>query len=277
MRVIDRTCQRVMSRFPSPTGAGILPHMTDLRDRIKQRLDELGISPRAASLAAGMSSDVIRDLFRRPDNSPTVETIRKLAVGLQTTPEWLAFGSYEVGTLGGKEGALPSQLHGPELIEVAVTLKPAAYGGVVEAGSFRPVDEFGDIEPPTRQEPPDSEFPDAEVMFFDVAGDSMNKLKPRPIMPGDRVFALNFASLRNRVALRDGMVVVVQQTIDGGQHRERSVKQLELYEDRMEFHPRSDNPRHKPIVISRDYTPEDGKEVEIFALVRRISNDIPLS
>jgi len=102
----------------------------------------------------------------------------------------------------------------------------------------------------------------------------MNKLEPRPILAGDRIVCVDFDDLDNRVPLRDGMVVVVERTRDAGFLREWSVKQLEFYEDRVEFHPRSTNPRHKPIVIPRDYQADDGQEVRILALVRRIVNEL---
>ncbi len=55
----------------------------------------------------------------------------------------------------------------------------------------------------------------------------------------------------------------------GGHERKWSVKQLDIYEDRMEFHPRSTNPRHKPI-IKRDNLADNGVTVEMTAIVRRL-------
>ena len=53
------------------------------------------------------------------------------------------------------------------------------------------------------------------------------------------------------------------------------MKQIEIHEDRTEFHPRSTNPKHKPIVVQRNFTADDGVEVEVIALVRRVVNDLP--
>lgn len=61
-------------------------------DRIEQALVASGLTPRAASLAAGMSPDAIRGIMRNPDSSPTVDTTRKLAAALSVSPEWLAYG-----------------------------------------------------------------------------------------------------------------------------------------------------------------------------------------
>ena len=155
----------------------------------------------------------------------------------------------------------------------------AVYGGKVEAGSFREVDELDEeTAKPPRAELQDREYPDVQLIYFDVVGDSMNDLKPRPLHEGDQVVGLDFEGLRNRVPLRDGMVVVVEQTKGGGHLRERSVKQLAMYRDRTEFCPRSTNPRHKPIVVPYEMMEsdaEDGREVRILALVRRVTSDMP--
>lgn len=263
--------------------------MDGLRERIQSRLDELGKSPRAASIESGMSPTAIRDLFRRPDNSPTLETIRKLSIGLETTPEWLIFGRSDLGAFGGAPSVTPVDVQNgsagrsdeSSASEVRAKMVAADHGGRVEAGSFRSVDEFSDEPPAPVAVAQDREFPTAPLVVFDVGGDSMNDLKPRPILAGDRVICIPFPWLEDKLTLRDGMVVVVEQTSDDGRYRERSVKQLELYEDRREFHPRSTNRAHKPIVVpmftARDPSEEDGRKVEIIALVRRIENDVPLS
>lgn len=154
-------------------------------------------------------------------------------------------------------------------------LVPIRKAGIVEAGTFREVDEFDQAEPEEMYMPSDQKFPNARQMFFEVSGDSMNDLKPRPIFPGDRCVCVAYEDVAHQVELRDGMTVVVQRTRDDGHFREWSVKQIELYNDRVEFHPRSTNPKHKPIVIHRDHEADNGVTVEVIALVRRIVNEVP--
>ncbi len=146
--------------------------------------------------------------------------------------------------------------------------------GTVEAGAFREVDEFDQSEPVTLSLPRDEKFPNARQVAFDVAGDSMNDLKPRPIFAGDRAVCVAYEDIAHQVVLRDGMVVVVERKRDSGHFREWSVKQIEIYEDRTEFHPRSTNPRHKPIIVHRNFEADDGVTVEVIALVRRVVNDL---
>ena len=71
------------------------------------------------------------------------------------------------------------------------------------------------------------------------------------------------------------MVVVVQRLKDGGQTREWSIKQVEFFADRIEFHPRSTNARHKPIVVNHDMFADDGVEVAVIALIRSSHAKMP--
>jgi phage repressor protein C with HTH and peptisase S24 domain len=188
------------------------------------------------------------------------------------------------GKRGLKSSEIPiaAEYFGEEAPSAEVRLAPAAQllpitvNGKLAAGVFREVDDFDQSAPERIWEPPDEKFPNARRMAFDVEGDSMNALEPRPIMPGDRLICVAFEDVANQVRVRDGLVVVVERTRDGGHTREWSVKQVELYEDRTEFCPRSTNKAHRPIVVKRDAQADEGVKVEIIALVRSVRNDLPL-
>lgn len=163
----------------------------------------------------------------------------------------------------------------PELEPVAEgRLVPVTVAGPVQAGAFMPIDEFDQSEPEVFYEPADPDFPRARRTAFDVIGDSMNRLEPAPILPGSRVIGVNYEDIG--IPLRDKMVVVVQQERDAGFLREWSIKQIELQDDHVVFHPRSSNPRHRPIIVTRDLRADDGREITILALVREIKNRVPV-
>ncbi len=153
-------------------------------------------------------------------------------------------------------------------------LLPVTTVGPVQAGAFIPIDEFDQSEPEVFYEPADPEFPRARRTAFDVIGDSMNRLEPSPILPGSKVIGVNYDDIG--IPLRDNMVVVVQQERDAGHLREWSIKQIELQDEHIVFHPRSSNPRHKPIIVPRDLRADDGRQVKILALVREIKNRVPV-
>lgn len=163
----------------------------------------------------------------------------------------------------------------PELRLNENGLIPVPVIGKTEAGSFREIDDMDQSEPVFISLPRDDRFPNARQMVFDVEGDSMNDLKPFPIAPGSRAVCVSYEDIASEATLRDGMVVIVQRSRDGGHTREWSIKQVEIYQDRTEFHPRSTNAKHKPIVINRDMHADEGTAVEIIALLRRVVNDFP--
>lgn len=150
--------------------------------------------------------------------------------------------------------------------------------GSVRAGVFKEVDQIAaeaGEEDRMIYLPADPLFPSARLVAFDVEGDSMNALKPRPILPGDRIICVAFEDIETDFRLRDGLVVVVERTRAEGMMREWSVKQIELYQDRTEFHPRSTNPANKVIVVPLERSPDSTEEVRIIGLVRRVVNDLP--
>lgn len=64
----------------------------DIRRRIKQRLEQVGLTPRSASLKAGGSADLIRGLLRGKQRSFRGENLAKLAAVLGVSATWLLTG-----------------------------------------------------------------------------------------------------------------------------------------------------------------------------------------
>lgn len=61
------------------------PENNPLHDRIRDRLDALGLTPEQASRAAGLDKTYLRKLFDRPSASPRTENMGALARALQTS------------------------------------------------------------------------------------------------------------------------------------------------------------------------------------------------
>ena len=246
---------------------GIYPRdmlKTPLNAWLADALKQSGMSQ--AELARHLSDTLSRSIPR--------SAVNKMALGGRdiSGEEMLAIASI-LGVPAPGGTAVPER---PELTRVHSGMIEIPNAGHVEAGAFRAAPDFSDVEEEPTLGLPDPKFPWARLVSFSVGGDSMNRLNPRPILAGDKIICVDFEDLDGRVPLRDGMVVVVERTRDGGHLREWSVKQLELYTDRMEFHPRSTNAKHKPIVVPLDDEADDGKTVRILALVRQITNEIPI-
>lgn len=229
--------------------------------RLQQEMDALGWNKAELAKRSGVSYDSINKYLRGDTDNPRGNVIDKLADAVGKSRIWLRDGV----ELEPDADLAPSTAKW-------VTARKA---GVVAAGLFREVDEFDQSEPEEITVPRDENFPNARQLVFTCEGDSMNELRPRPILPGDTLVCTAYEDIAGRVVLRDGMVVVVERSRDGGMMREWSVKQIEIYEDRTEFHPRSSNPKHKPIVVDRQFDADDGVAVEVIAIVRMVMNSMP--
>lgn len=229
--------------------------------RLQQEMDRLGWNKKELSERSGVPYDSVNKYLRGDTEQPRGDSLPRLAQAIGKPLVWL------------RDGLDPDQ---GELRADNQRLQPVAKGGTVEAGAFREVEDMDQSEPEFIYEAPDQQFPNARRMTFDVAGNSMDDLKPRPILPGDRVICVAYEDVSHLVPLRDGMVVVVERTRDGGLFREWSVKQIEIQEGRTVFHPRSTSPRYKPIVVEQDTSADAGVQVEVIGLVRRITTEVPV-
>lgn len=65
-----------------------------LPDRVRERLEVLGLSGTAASLKAsgGESREVVRNILNGRSMNPRVDTMQGLAAALETTVDWLLYG-----------------------------------------------------------------------------------------------------------------------------------------------------------------------------------------
>lgn len=230
--------------------------------RIEERLKVVGLKADRASKLAG-APDAIRNLRRAVEKGTrtgvTMTTLAALAPVLQTTVGHLLEGSESRIFTDGVSGA-----RRPQSIPVV---------GKLAAGVFREVIEHDDGDVEYIFDEPDPEFPQAKQIAFTVEGDSLNDLKPRPIFEGDKLICVDFND--TGLPLIEGMVVVIQRTKDNGLTLEWSAKQVEIKPGQTEYHPRSTNKRHKPIVVPDDPNADTGEVVEIIALVRRTSYALP--
>lgn len=243
---------------------------TELAGRISRRLEKVGLSARAASLEAGLSDAFVRNILKGKSQSPRAENFEALAAVLKTTPSWLLKGEgpEEAGAEAVLTAARPSAGSTVEELPAGEAFSFAKIDGSVQAGAFLALEAFDDELGEVVSAPRDPAFPFARQIAYRVKGDSMNRAQPKPMNDGDVIICAAWEDLGLKE--KDGLNVVVQQTTADGQLRERSVKELRVFPDRVEFHPRSSNSGHKPIVVNRQYHTDDGKEVTILALVRYV-------
>lgn len=63
-----------------------------MKDRIRQRLDELGLSVRGAALKGGGTASMIRNVLTGGTTNPRGDTLTKIARGLEVSEQWLLTG-----------------------------------------------------------------------------------------------------------------------------------------------------------------------------------------
>lgn len=140
---------------------------------------------------------------------------------------------------------------------------------VAEAGNWREHEEFHDESETESFIVPQIRGDGLQRFLTKIAGDSMDKVR---LFDGDFVVTIDWNDL-DRPA-NDGEIVVVQQTRDGGHTIETTVKQIRVYKDRYELHPRSSNPRHKAIIVKHGDGESDGRVVTIIGLVESVYRPI---
>lgn len=230
---------------------------------VKARLSAAtGFTPTQISRMRSLEPSGPKNAQRIPE-----EMIRKAASFFESLPP-----GYEQMTSwlpAGQGGSKPEKLE-QELIAATFGTRRAAIAGKVEAGSWREAEDQDQSEARFLDVPTDDEFPNARVLVFEVAGDSMNAYPKAPLVPGALAVCLAYEDVAHRFPPRDGMVVVIQRESDGGHFREWSIKEIQIHDDHMEFHPRSTNSNHKPIVVPIDYAADNGTRVEIIAVLRRV-------
>lgn len=216
-----------------------------IKDRIRQRLKALDLSMREASKAAGMHPDTLGKILQGKSQHPRGDNLSKLARVLKVSEAWLT---------ATEDDSPPEE-----------SISGVRFGGVVEAGAFRPDDGLNqDHEYRYIPMAPDRRYPAAEQFAFQVVGDSMELAG---IVHGMYVLAVEIhAWERVHGQPGDGRLVIVARTRDHLPERELTVKRLRIYMDRYELQPESPNPAHKAFV-SRFPLKEEDQQWAIQAVV----------
>lgn len=234
--------------------------------RIQSRLEALGLSERGAAEKAGLSAAGIRNLREGKSQSPRLETLRKLAPILQTSPEWLAFGVDE--DIARAQEASAALAHSPSLKVIG----EVAAGRWLEADDHVDVPEFDPV--PVQ---PDQRWRVEDQYGLVVRGTSLNRIA----IDGDILACVDAVAARYRPAEDD--LVIVEMRRNAGLLRQRTAKRYMKQGTHVELWPDSDDPRwQKPIIIPQGPTAlesmiedEDGRiEVSIIALVTWVHRPI---
>ncbi len=211
-------------------------------DRVEKRIEDLGLSKNAVSLATGNSKSWLRK-GKQNNGIPRGDNLLKLANILECSTEYLL----------GAEDSVGNSIN---ILRISSKMLYVRYK--VEAGLWREIDET-DEPYESFAIPEDDRFKGFEQWLEEVSGDSMNKLIPA----GNYVHVVDAIGMG--YAPTGGHIVVVERR--RGQTRERTLKQIERTKDGVKLWPRSTNPKWKePIELLAD-AHEEETEVQIVGLV----------
>jgi transcriptional regulator with XRE-family HTH domain len=216
-----------------------------IMSRIRSRLRTLEKTPRGASMDAGLGPDVIRDLERKPNVMPRLDTIEALAAVLKTTPDWLAFGR----RTSAPEDAEPT----PQLLLIK---------GEVAAGHWLELDaDFDQDEFEQRPVPLDPRYPaEAQYGLF-VKGTSVNKVA----QSGDILQCVDVA-MTGIEPVEDELVIVERRRFQSGQ-KEVTAKRWRRRGKVVELYPDSTDERWQEPILFDPKKAHPDEEVAIIALV----------
>jgi len=211
-----------------------------LKRRVQQRLEELKLSPAAASKKAGFAPTFVRDLIEGRKKNVRSDSLARLAKALQTTPEWLIKGE------SAPQNGAAHQLH-------FVNVRPILVRGSVQAGRWREATDevFGaDIdEIETVQIAPPPGYGKVELYGLRIVGNSMDLVYPE----GTIVIVCPITETE----VRDGDKVIVVRRKSG--FAETTVKQANFTDNGWVLQARSSDPAFvEPIILTDegDDTPE---------------------
>jgi hypothetical protein len=218
-----------------------------LKERLKTAVAKSGRSARDVSMKATGKPGIVRDIIRGRSTNPRSDTLQAIATELGLDVNYFTGGSSGVHSQGDGDKS-DAQVVSARVVHV------------VQAGPFVPIDmAFADEDDPkTVPTVPDPDFPRLRLIAFLVKGDSINKICP----DGGYAIAVDFAE--TGLAPKPGMWVVAERI--RGDLVERTIKVIRSSGNgKLELHPHSTNPVHKPI---RFPSAEKHEEVRIHALVR---------
>lgn len=231
--------------------------------RISERLEALGLSERAAVLKAGLSASAIRNVREGKSRKPKLDTLGKLAPVLETSPEWLAYGTgTEIAAVSG----------------VAESGDGLSVIGEVAAGRWLEADDHVD-EPVFDRLPVqyDTRWPQEDQFGLVVRGTSLNRVA----IDGDILVCVKASALLG--AIREDELVIVEMRRNAGLFRQRTAKRYVPRDTHVELWPDSDDPRwQNPIIIPKIrgsldsvFEDDDGRiDVSIYGLVNYVHRPI---
>lgn len=221
-----------------------------IRQRIQQRLEELNLTPNAATSLMGIDRSVLRKFMNGSVRELRENNLRAVAKGLGVSTAWLRGESETVDAVGPSE----TVRLGPGDVRIV---------GIAETGAIHPVEFLEQAQHGSVRNGLDPNFNAAQQFAYLVRGDGMDRAG---IVDGSIAICVDPWEVGS--ALVDEEIVVVEHE-RAEDLREVSLRQLSVRQDGIELLARSSDRRLQPIQLPVDADLRDGK-VRIVGLVTSV-------
>lgn len=220
----------------------------DIRDRVRMRVEAMGLNPFALAKRGGFQRNFINDIVKGHKKGVHPDNLPGLAAVLRCSEEYLLGQSDDVGG--------PVSAH----VEAAGIGEGLPYGGVCETGVWRPrkknLPDFQKLVPVAR----DVRYGDLDQIAFAIS-DPEEAIMPRSciaIGSDTRQYSAAYGQIGN------GARIVARRT--SGELCELSYRRVQWEGDAMRLEPASPADDGDPMVVHGGKD-ETGREVEIVAIV----------
>lgn len=241
--------------------------MTEIKDRLVKARKDAGYDFASDAARAFGWNEVTYRSHENGARVPKLPTVNRYARAFGVSPAWLLTGGSPAAPDPNAQKVTPDTVSPPGGLVPAdspVMLVPVV--GVVEAGAFREVDDQSQLDIsdlPRVAISIEPRFQGMKVTGFEVRGDSMDLEVP----DGGTIMMVDIIDYVDKYGFPETGKLVVVERRNGGHSRERTVKQVVSYKDRIELVPRSSNPRHKPITVPLSDLDDPSCEIQVIGVV----------
>lgn len=229
-------------------------------DRLRERLDSLGMTARDAALRSGLERTYVTDVMEGRKQNIRVSAIIKLAETLECSTDYLRGNRSDVG--GGAKLSRASDFEGAPVTKMSETLVLA---GGIEPGKF-------DFPNPIRDKVninPDKRYLDARQCAFKVIG---GDLVSAGMPDGTLLVCVNAQDYVERYGpLKNGSTAIVKTSSSKMSGRELAVRRLEISDGQVQACSITDPAGGMRVALGSDLRSEaDGWTREILFVVTRL-------
>lgn len=237
----------MLNPFETPKNSEVLI------ERIKARMDALGLNPSSVALEADLGRSAVRDILSGKAKSPKHVTLYKIADVLKCSASYLIG---DIDTLFPADDPNRWVSLDQDAWQISSTLEAGVYRRKIEQLDFLEEDNDAITGPQAFQS--GARFIGQDLALYQVGDDSLGEIN---IIKGDTLTVLLCGE--DKIDLRDGQLLVVLHSPMDIKEHELSARQVHVVEGKTQLVTRSTGKTYRPITLnSVDLKVARGDELE---------------